>query len=223
MLDVASVVGGVNISLYSAHDCIDTVATLSMRPTYPKKPLVECFSPRIGNLSDNKIVYYYYPISRLCILISVAVLAEISLRSPRIFVIFIIKENIYGIKVSLKINWLLLKKASLILIVLPQVNDKWILENFENLWSWTISNDMVFCKPVSSIFLEDAPNNVYVGIFSSSMGSDVLSKKAGQPRVLGNVIDQCFRFQNIKYIFLDTLIRKKYFFRSSKWISFGVT
>ena len=45
---------------------------------------------------------------------SVAVLAEISLRSPRKLFIFIIKENIHRIKVFNKINYLILKKTSLV-------------------------------------------------------------------------------------------------------------
>ena len=49
-------------------------------------------------------------LSNIC---SVAVLAEISLWSPRKLFIFIIKKIIYRIKVSKKINYLILKKTSL--------------------------------------------------------------------------------------------------------------
>ena len=45
---------------------------------------------------------------------SVAVLAELSLRSPQKLCIFIIKKNIYRIKVSQNKNNLILKKTSLI-------------------------------------------------------------------------------------------------------------
>ena len=45
---------------------------------------------------------------------SVAVLAEIPLKSPRKLFIFIIKKYIYRIKVSKKTNYLILKKTSLI-------------------------------------------------------------------------------------------------------------